>query len=335
MKRILAFLILLLPWLAMSALFVWLIGRMTPEALFVLARTAPGPVEEVLSLWSASGLGLAGLRYMWEAIFGPVVIPVLMVQAAATGCVLMLHVRQKKKDQKLTEEIASEHFSKTSEIAALVHDKLSQKERRIAMIWQERIEDRHEFENTLHELRSKLMTLYFVETDRQRDEVIQNADRLIRQTLSQAAYTACSLKALVQKAVRSQAGLIKKANVHVQCHLTDIQLVCDGLWLQQVLETVLANALESTPENGTIHVRTDFDQAGNASIMITNPQKEGESRDKGRYKSDRPGHYGIGLSMAQEVLARHHGRLDTKSAGHHFQLTIILPISQLEEGRPV
>lgn len=332
MKRIVVICLLVLPWLAMGCAGVWLLERLSVEEVFELLNRQSVSMAYVLSQWKSVGLGSLGLRYTFSAVWGPVLFWILLVQVLGIVCVWGMDRFYRKKEERLLQETACESFSDDSPLSRQIQKRLVQKERRIAYVEGQRLSDRRDFENTLHEIRSKLMTLYFMETEAEREEVIEGADALIRQFLGSAVYEACSLKALVSRALSGRGPLFKEKGVRVVCRLEDVRLVCDGLWLGQVVEMVLANAYEGVPAGGQVQVRT-YMEGGYGVIHISNSiGAETVSSLTGRFHSNKEGHVGIGLSMAQEVMHRHHGFMEGHGDGGFYVVVLRIPISVLEKG---
>lgn len=343
-QKILLFLtvlsLLAAPGLIIICSTFWLIQRLTPDQLFALARSAPISLDEIGNLWKQNGLGITGIHYMVEELFGPVLLPIVLLQMFALILLYLLIRLAKKRDTSLKAQIRQEEFDGKSSISRLLANKWIQKERRISMVQDQRIEERHQYENTLHELRSKLMSLYFLADGNENAEeisaVLHTTDSLIVKALQQSVLSACSLKKLTEDVLSAKFDLLALKDIQIESSLKDVQFLCDGLWLSQVLETALNNALENTPAGSVIQIMTDFEpQSRLAIVTIINPMdseaEKTEEADQKRYQKKSSTHFGIGLSMAQEVMKRHHGKLEIHKEDNIFLLTLKIPVSELEE----
>lgn len=109
---------------------------------------------------------------------------------------------------------------------------------------------------------------------------------------------------------------------------------CDRTRMQQVLAILLHNAISYTPDNGKIWLSLTFqNKYFNLSVADTGAGIPDEEKDKvfdRFYRSEQSrsakGHFGLGLSIAYEIIAAHHGTIkisDTPNGGATF--TISLP----------
>lgn len=108
---------------------------------------------------------------------------------------------------------------------------------------------------------------------------------------------------------------------------------CDENRIEQVLSIFMDNALSYTPSGGEIHL--SLSQTGGLFQLSVSdngpgiPDAEKEAIFQRFYRSDqsrhKKGHYGLGLSIAQEIAHLHHASLrleDTPGGGATFLLTL-------------
>ncbi len=98
----------------------------------------------------------------------------------------------------------------------------------------------------------------------------------------------------------------------------EVYLAADGFWLSQALENLLKNALEHTAEDSVVSIKVR-DEGRNIRVRI---EDEGPGIPPGELPelflrfhrgSVAKAGYGIGLSMAKDIIEAHHGTL---SAGN-------------------
>lgn len=110
--------------------------------------------------------------------------------------------------------------------------------------------------------------------------------------------------------------------------------LCDRERIRQVLGILLHNALSYTPEQGRIRLSLAFDGKFYHLIVADNgigiPDEEKSRIFERFYRADtarsRKEHFGLGLSIASEIVSAHHGEIlvkDTPGGGSTF--TVILP----------
>ena len=133
-----------------------------------------------------------------------------------------------------------------------------------------------------------------------------------------------------------QAAQLKKQ--HLTLSLPDEplpQISCDSQRIQQVLSILIDNALFYTPEGGSIHLRASESGKHLKMLVIDNgPGISNEDKEKiflRFYRADssrsKKEHYGLGLSIASEIVRLHSGRIyvtDTPGGGSTF--TVELPV---------
>ena len=115
-------------------------------------------------------------------------------------------------------------------------------------------------------------------------------------------------------------------------------LLVDVDWLSEALEHILGNAIEFTPEGGTISIKT-YREAPYTVIEIRDTgigiQEEALPHIFERFwrldeAHSTPG-FGLGLPIAQQVVARHGGSIEVESTpGRGSRFEVWLPIVDAE-----
>lgn len=127
-------------------------------------------------------------------------------------------------------------------------------------------------------------------------------------------YKLAALDSIVEDAVRQ---LQQQATFH---HITvcwklqdgDFSLPCDETWLSECIITLLENAIEHSPEHGTVRISL-YHEKGRYRLQILSSGILLDLADLPqifeRYYSGSPGHFGIGLHMARTIAENHHGHI--------------------------
>ena len=110
-------------------------------------------------------------------------------------------------------------------------------------------------------------------------------------------------------------------------------ILCDEERVRQVLSILLHNAISYTPKGGRIRLSLTFEDKYTRILVSDNgigiPDAEKERIFERFYRADQSrsekGHFGLGLSIASEIISAHNGQLlvsDTPGGGSTF--TVIL-----------
>jgi PAS domain S-box-containing protein len=135
---------------------------------------------------------------------------------------------------------------------------------------------------------------------------------------------ATDLNGLIDKAVNSLRPLAIKKSIDMifspDTHLTPVFV--DPLEFPRVIENLLNNSIQFTPENGTIHVRT-FQQNNHACVEVVDTgigiAKEHLPNIFNRFyrtdlsRSTKTGGIGLGLAIAKKIVEAHQGSIEVKS----------------------
>lgn len=109
---------------------------------------------------------------------------------------------------------------------------------------------------------------------------------------------------------------------------------CDPNRISQVISILLHNAVSYTNEHGKIHISLSYEKGSfHISVMDNGIGISDEDKDKifdRFYRAEKSrstkGHFGLGLSIAYEIIAAHHGSISVKDApGGGTVFTVILP----------
>ena len=141
-----------------------------------------------------------------------------------------------------------------------------------------------------------------------------------------------------QKIVIESRGLRLEQSISRKASEGDKKFIADTERMEQVFDNLVSNALKFTPADGEIHISCDLDHTRKNAVF--------EVRDTGMgisaktlpfifeiyYKDDRanssnPEGRGLGLSIAREIIKRHHGDIFAESKeGKGSRFIIIVPL---------
>ena len=142
----------------------------------------------------------------------------------------------------------------------------------------------------------------------------------------------CDVSRLIQNTITVLEPLWKKKGVRIVYESSDIsgisEICLDSYWFSQAFENVLKNAVEHTPSGSAVTIQaSDRVHSFVLEIMDEGP---GIGEDELPYlfeRFHRGGYgktgYGIGLSMAADILKAHHGSIQAenrKDGGACFRL---------------
>ena len=109
-------------------------------------------------------------------------------------------------------------------------------------------------------------------------------------------------------------------------------LPADPFWLSQALENVMKNAVEHTAPGSTATV-SYFDERRDIHIQIMDdgsgipPEELATLFDRFHQGETSKAGYGIGLSMAKDIITAHHGTISARNReGRGTLFEIVLPV---------
>lgn len=135
--------------------------------------------------------------------------------------------------------------------------------------------------------------------------------------------TKLSLGSLVNEAIKKVAGLAKSKKIIIQNETKDLSLEGNLPALTELLIIFLDNAIKYSPPETTVKISTQKSD-GLVFISIADQGVGIDEKDiphvfdrfyradKSRNKSDTPG-YGLGLSIAKQIVGKHHGLIKVQS----------------------
>ncbi|MCL5003712.1 MAG: HAMP domain-containing histidine kinase [Patescibacteria group bacterium] len=168
------------------------------------------------------------------------------------------------------------------------------------------------------------------------------SDALIKLTQYRAVsnnldVTDVSLKNLAESAIKKVEGLAKSKNITLNNKVGDLNLEGHLPSLTELMVILLDNAIKYSPEGKTVFLSSEKNDGWvYLSISDEGPGIDEKDlphvfdrfyrADKSRTKSDTPG-YGLGLSIARQIVENHHGSIKALSLpGRGAAFTVQLPL---------
>lgn len=172
------------------------------------------------------------------------------------------------------------------------------------------------------------------------DRITEIITRMLNFSRSEPrVFSQISINATVEQTLQFLAHQFRKSNISLETEFDpDLPpLRGDGNQLQQVFVNLLVNAMQAMPGGGRIRVTTD--QPNSAEVTVTC-----EDSGEGIKPEDLPRIFepfyttkglgkgsGLGLSVSQQIIANHRGRITVESAlGKGSLFTVHLPVAARE-----
>jgi len=184
--------------------------------------------------------------------------------------------------------------------------------------------------------REALSSLDLIEEESRRcGEIVRNLMTFARSTSMSCEPT--DLNGVIGRSVKLVTHQLKLANVELQLALApDLPAVrCDGAQVEQVLVSLMMNAIDAMPAGGTLGIRS--------SRAANSPEVQITVRDNGAgiapevlpnlfepfFTTKERGHgLGLGLAISRNIVERHHGRIAVASEpGRGSVFTVSLPMN--------
>ncbi len=207
-------------------------------------------------------------------------------------------------------------------------------------------QERIEYENVLHQIKSSLAALLLraelIEPGKNKDQMLAEIDRcslLIDTYLTKSvAYSMKSYRfslgnfADLFRSVNDRLSeKVAKRNIKLHMDLDSSWMFMDPVKMEEALETILSNFIEYSVLNSTVFVGIEHTVAHIILRISGMPNNEPFSSKPVRYHSKRANHYGIGTDLAYEVIESHFGTIDSHIEDKKYILTIRFPVQKSEQ----
>lgn len=216
-------------------------------------------------------------------------------------------------------------------------------------IFDEKMKIKKDMEDICHQMKTPLASLSLYNEllmERYRYDIVQKSSIQIDKMnnfingllkLSQVEtipfqFELLSIDYIVNLAIQSVYPLIESHNVEVHHNVIDIPFYCDESWLQESISNIFKNAVE----NGCHSLSISYENYSQYfKLIIHNDGKEISNKNLKHiftrfYHTKESKGVGIGLALTQEIIQKHHGRINVyNQAGVVFEIT--LPLHSLSE----
>ena len=200
-------------------------------------------------------------------------------------------------------------------------------------------EQQYRYENLCHQLKSGLCALQLqadisenppmIRAVRHMNELVENMLKTAGQSALEKGmmFSSLSLDRLVKEVVMNHPYMTR-----IQTDLSPVQFHGDCFYLQELLLTLLDNALDACSGEDKVFLQL---RSAQDHIFLTVKNQGLISQDQldaafQRYVTSSPGHFGIGLAMAGEIAQAHHGILSGRASDGWITMTLSFPHCRLE-----
>lgn len=250
--------------------------------------------------------------------------------------------------------------SKQDEFLLLEMDEaLSKKEENELKLFLHLIEEgqqmREGYEDVLHQVSSKISSLYFLLDDLASDpkviedaiiqedlieseKVLDECSDLLKSALHHSVYEQFRIDRELLLCLNQKRSEVERNNLKMALQLEPVSIFGNTIWLRQVFETLLANAIECAPKNSVLGISCKL-KHGKIRIQFENEMEIDNSESEideawndssRRYQTNRPGHFGIGQDLVEKVLRAHQGHLEIRTESGIYQAIILIPYCKFD-----
>lgn len=362
-------LLILLGFLLLLTAGFWMLNVLSHEQQMLLFEQQP---MNGWSLWMEQGYGWPGFRWLIHSLFStPLVLVILLLFLAVSifGIFVWQRFFRQMGEEEAQIETILENRTPASADERIFQD--SSSVLRIQENIQKRLEEeqrlfekqraltaaqKEDYENVLHQIRSKLSSIYFAIEDpvlsepekfQEIEAVTDECDGLLRAALKASIYQPLNLEQLVQSVLLQKRGQYQAKNLSVSCEVSSFKLVGDSIWINEVLDVLLSNAIEAAKPGSPLTIRSQCEDpvfilqienvCENPLVADRMESGSGSGGNKERidlmerYAGSGGSHFGIGLHLASQTMKAHHGQLLIKHDGEIFQAILRFPHTALEE----
>lgn len=275
-------------------------------------------------------------HYLARGITGPVKELALMASRIASGD---RSVRAMLKAGNEIGELAQALNEMTEKLA--VYEEEVARSSRLAAVGQTAARVAHEIRNPLTAIKMQIQLLHEAVGPQQQGITrsllaeIQRLELIVASTLdlsrpAQLSCTATDLNELVRELARLLAPQFEHCAIRLDMHCADglPPALLDSNRVKQVLLNLLINAADALPEGGRIRLETTYNAAERRIGVVIEDSGPGISAEKMAQlftplESNKPGGFGLGLSLSKELIELHGGHIEVDNSplgGARFQV---------------
>ena len=293
-----------------------------------------------VSRWMAVGNGLliVAMVCLPRAVVGPALPSAEFTIGIVIGLVwnlFMLHL--------MVGKLSSISYRTGASMDCLREDRLAEAEAQLRRLQSVGAKVAHELKNPLASIKGLCQLvarapeaertqerLAVVASEIARMETILNEYLSFSRPLEDLAPVPLDLAALAREVIDVLSGRAEHAGIALELDGGTTQVIGDPRRLKEALINLVANAIEATPSGGRVRLRVR-PGVGGVTLEVEDTGRGIAPDDLGRlgtsFFTTRPGGTGLGVVLAQGVIAQHGGRLEYASTvGRGTTATITLPV---------
>jgi len=265
-------------------------------------------------------------HFLARGITGPVKELALMASRIASGD---RSVRAMLKAGNEIGELAQALNEMTEKLA--VYEEEVARSSRLAAVGQTAARVAHEIRNPLTAIKMQIQLLHEAVGPQQQGITrsllgeVQRLELIVASTLdlSRPAQLNCAptdLNELVLELTRLLAPQLEHRGIHLDIHRANSlpPALIDSNRVKQVLLNLLVNAADALPDGGKILLETTYNASGKSIGVMIEDSGPGIPPEKMArlftpLQTDKPGGFGLGLSLSKELIELHGGHIDVDS----------------------
>lgn len=346
--------LILITLLILSASAFWIISSFSRSEIHMALNRTFSERVQLVSAWTESGDGWPGFRFLlFHLMSRPAVLPMLVLFLLLI-LILIAFLAHEQKISRREQEIISRALEEQTKISSsLVLLDLKDRVNRFLQIQENRMiaqterirKQKLKYENVLHQLRSELNSILFVtHSDLQSSQIseiesiVEESDEMIKNCLMDSVFRETGIQDVIALAVSRKEKTLKAKNLKVRISADEnVHLFGSFIWLNQLFQSALDNAADRS-EEGT-EVKIEIRKAGNEFVRIDISNHVTDVRPNNfktgipaRYSSasETFDHFGIGMSMVDDIVRKHHGSASAELSERIFSLHLCFPVSVFE-----
>ena len=321
-----------------------------------------GTADQIHRAWenlSALGYGKTSQDYLYENLFeNTTVLLIFIILIAGFAVFAFLYFyqgfKQRKKEAELLDALETGNWTDHDSFQK-VYSRIHQQYRnKISSLLEEFANENEKNENIAHQIKSSLSTALLntemISDDREdtlkrKERIITQLERSnslldaymeghqLRNNQKYFNFQVSDLQWVINQAVDVVRDFAKEKAISFHIQVQKVFLAMDSFWMQEVIETILKNAIEKADQNSEIEIiMSKKEHEIVLNLTNTGPELPDQVDVFRRYETTQTSqnHHGIGLNMAKEIIEQHFGTIQAVSKDHQVSFQITLPIHSLE-----
>lgn len=351
-SMLLLYCILFAALLMMISFSVSVISSYEPETVLEAEKMSAAAQQQNLEQWFLNGPAWPGFRLVLLHLFTDPLTGLSLLFLFLSILLLMLlkryYSRLLMREKDLIQEALLDSQTLNGrlsivDLSEVINDTVKSNIQKEEVSKKKTIDLREQYENTLHQLRSKISSLYFISEEfidmpsgrAEMNEILNDCDQLISNALKQSIYSSICFTDLLRKMIKSKTLQLRAKNITIHTSIDEkATLFASSHWIGEVINAVLQNAIDNTAPGLNIWVTMSCIGCNQIVLTVSNPITSdidsGNSFERYMTNNDNDQHFGIGLHMIENVIVSHHGSITKNLDEGMFLLELTFPISNFE-----